>query len=76
MAEARKNLFASATTFAELHAMYAAATNPKNLAADGELTLTEAHARYVQMNTDYEKRNVEIGKSLMGITSNPFILRK
>lgn len=76
MAEARKNLFASATTFAELHTMYAAATNPKNLAADGELTLTEAHARYVQMNTDYEKRNLEIGKSLMGITSNPLILRK
>lgn len=76
MAEPRKNRFASATTFAELNAMYAAATNPKNLAADGELTLTDAHARYVQMNTDFEKRNVEIGKSLMGVTTNPFILRK
>lgn len=76
MAEARKNLFASATTFAELHAMYAAATNPKNLAAEDELPVMDAHARYIQMNTDFEKRNLEIGRSLMGVTTNPFILRK
>ena len=70
MAEIRKNFFASATTFAELRAMYASATSPENLAANGGTNPAEVHARYVQISTDFEKRNVEIGKSLMGIPSS------
>lgn len=70
MTEPRENCFASAKTFAELHAMYASATAPENLAGDGEHTLTEAHARYVKISTDFEKRNVELGRLLMGIPNS------
>lgn len=71
MSEHRKNWFASAKTFAELHSMYAIATSPENLAADGERTPAESHARYIQISTDFEKRNLELGKSLMGIPNSP-----
>jgi hypothetical protein len=67
MAEPRKNWFASAKTFAELQDMYVSATSPDNHANNVERTPAEAYARYIQMSTDFEKRNVEIGKSLMGI---------
>jgi hypothetical protein len=67
MVEPRKNWFASAKTFAELHAMYTSVTASDNLAADGERNPAETHALYTQIRTDFEKRNVEIGKSLMGI---------
>ena len=70
MSESRENCFASAKTFAELNAMYASVTNPENLAANGERTPAEAHARYVKISTDFEKRNVEIGRSLMGIPND------
>ena len=70
MAETRKNWFASAKTFAELHAMYASATTPDNLATDGQRNPAEAHARYVQISTDFEKRNVELGRLLMGIPNS------
>ena len=67
MAKPRKNWFATAKTFAELNAMYASVTSPDNLVADGGQNSAEAHARQVQINTDFEKRNVEIGRSLMGV---------
>lgn len=70
MTELRTNLFASAKTFAELHDMYASATSPENLTTDSESTPVEAHARYVRISTDFEKRNVELGKSLMGIPNS------
>jgi hypothetical protein len=76
MAELHKNLFATAKTFAELQAMYASATSPENLAADGEYTPIEAHAHYVRISTDFEKRNLELGKSLMGIPSSSLTLGK
>lgn len=72
MAETRTNRFASAKTFAELQTMYASATSPENLTGGEERTPAENHARYVRLSMDFEKRNLEIGKSLMGI-SNPRI---
>lgn len=64
---ARKNTFAEAKTFGELHAMFRFTTGPDNIADDSERTTVELIAHYDQLRADFKARDMEIYDTL---TSN------
>ena len=70
MTKPRKNWFADAASFAELYGMFAIATSPENLAADGERTPAEINAHYAQLRADFEARDMELYDSLTGTNSS------
>lgn len=70
MTKTRKNLFAEATSFAELYGMFAVATSPENLAADGGRTPAEIDAHYARLRADFEARDMELYDSLTGTNSS------